>query len=39
MPRADLAQPGILNPIPAQARYPSCQLRVGAQPLPVLQAR
>ena len=38
MPRADLAQPGILDPIPAQARSLSCQVRVGAQPLPVLQA-
>ncbi len=30
------AQPGILQPIPTQARYLSCQLRVGAAPQTVL---
>jgi putative iron-dependent peroxidase len=32
-----LAQPGILQPIPAQARYLTCQLRVGADPRTVLR--
>lgn len=31
------AQPGILQPIPTQARYLSCQLRVGAAPQAVLR--
>ena len=34
---AHLAQPGILEPIPAQGRYLSCQLRVGAEPQTVLR--
>ncbi|MDO9251852.1 Dyp-type peroxidase [Hydrogenophaga sp.] len=34
---ARLAQPGILEPIPAQGRYLSCQLRVGARPQTVLR--
>ena len=34
---AHLAQPGILEPIPAQGRYLSCQLRVGAEPRTVLR--
>lgn len=34
---AHLAQPGILEPIPAQARYLTCQLRVGADPRKVLR--
>jgi putative iron-dependent peroxidase len=34
---ARLAQPGILAPIPAQGRYLSCQLRVGAKPQTVLR--
>ena len=34
---ARLAQPGILEPIPAQGRYLSCQLRVGAKPQTVLR--
>jgi putative iron-dependent peroxidase len=34
---ARLAQPGILEPIPAQGRYLSCQLRVGARPKTVLR--
>lgn len=34
---AHLAQPGILETIPAQGRYLSCQLRVGAQPQTVLR--
>jgi putative iron-dependent peroxidase len=37
MSTAPLAQPGILEPIPAQGRYLSCQLRVGAQPQTVLR--
>lgn len=34
---AHLAQPGILEPIPALGRYISCQLRVGSQPQTVLR--
>jgi putative iron-dependent peroxidase len=34
---AHLAQPGILEPIPAQGRYLTCQLRVGADPRTVLR--
>ena len=34
---ASLAQPGILQGIPAQARYLTCQLRVGADPRAVLR--
>ena len=37
MSLADLAQPGILEPIPAHGRYLTCQLRVGADPRTVLQ--
>lgn len=33
---ARLAQAGILEPIPAQGRYLSCQLRVGTEPQTVL---
>lgn len=32
-----LAQPGILEPIPAHGRYLTCQLRVGADPRAVLK--
>lgn len=38
MPLARLAQPGILEPIPAQGRYLTCQLRMGAQPQSLLRA-
>ena len=38
MSLARLAQPGILEPIPAQGRYLTCQLRMGAQPRAVLRA-
>ncbi|WP_439115188.1 Dyp-type peroxidase [Hydrogenophaga sp.] len=38
MTLSDLAQPGILANIPAQARYLTCQLRVGAEPQPVLRS-
>lgn len=38
MSLATLAQPGILEPIPAQARYLICQLRVGADARKVLEA-
>ncbi|MDG5977929.1 Dyp-type peroxidase family protein [Hydrogenophaga taeniospiralis CCUG 15921] len=38
MSLARLAQPGILEPIPAQGRYLTCQLRMGAQPQSVLRA-
>ena len=34
---AHLAQPGILEPIPAHGRYLSCQLRVGVDPRAVLR--
>ena len=34
---AHLAQPGILEPVPAQGRYLTCQLRVGADPRTVLR--
>ena len=34
---AHLAQPGILEPIPAHGRYLTCQLRVGADPRTVLK--
>lgn len=37
MTLAHLAQPGILEPIPAQGRYLTCQLRVGADPRAVLR--
>lgn len=37
MSLATLAQTGILQPIPAHARYLSCQLRVGADPRTVLR--
>jgi putative iron-dependent peroxidase len=37
MTLSDLAQPGILEPIPAQGRYLTCQLRVGAEPHTVLR--
>ena len=37
MTAAHLAQPGILEPIPAQGRYLTCQLRVGADPRAVLR--
>lgn len=37
MPLSDLAQPGILEPIPLQGRYLKCQLRVGEQPQTVLR--
>lgn len=37
MSNAHLAQPGILEPIPAHGRYLSCQLRVGADPRAVLR--
>lgn len=37
MPALLPAQPGILLPIPTQARYLSCQLRVGAAPQAVLR--
>lgn len=37
MSLAILAQAGILQPIPAHARYLSCQLRVGADPRTVLR--
>ena len=33
-----LAQPGILEPVPAHARYLSCQLRIGAEPQQTLKA-
>ncbi|RJP67613.1 MAG: Dyp-type peroxidase [Comamonadaceae bacterium] len=38
MSLAPPAQPGILQPVPAQARYLTCQLRVGAEPRAVLRA-
>ena len=38
MSLAAVAQPGILQPIPAQGRYLTCQLRVGADPREVLKA-
>ncbi len=38
MSLARLAQPGILEPIPAHGRYLTCQLRMGAQPQSVLRA-
>ena len=34
---ANLAQPGILEPIPAHGRYLTCQLRVGVDPRVVLK--
>lgn len=34
---AHLAQPGILEPVPAHGRYLTCQLRVGADPRVVLK--
>jgi len=37
MSLAAVAQPGILQPIPAQGRYLTCQLRVGADPRAVLR--
>lgn len=37
MSLATLAQAGILQPIPAHARYLGCQLRVGADPRTVLR--
>lgn len=37
MPALLPAQPGILQPIPTQARYLSCQLRLGAAPQAVLR--
>ncbi len=36
MSLAHLAQPGILEPIPAHGRYLTCQLRVGADPRTVI---
>lgn len=38
MSLAAAAQPGILQPIPAQGRYLTCQLRVGTDPRDVLRA-
>ena len=38
MTLAQLAQPGILEPIPAHARYLFCQLRIGAEPQQTLKA-
>lgn len=37
MSLSSLAQAGILEPIPAQGRYLTCQLRVGADPRTVLR--
>lgn len=37
MSLAYLAQPGILEPIPAHGRYLTCQLRVGSDPRAVLK--
>jgi porphyrinogen peroxidase len=38
MTLAQLAQPGILEAIPAHARYLFCQLRIGAEPQQTLKA-
>ncbi|MBT9551687.1 MAG: Dyp-type peroxidase [Hydrogenophaga sp.] len=37
MSTAPTAQPGIFEPVPAQGRYLTCQLRVGADPRAVLR--
>ncbi|UJW82339.1 Dyp-type peroxidase [Hydrogenophaga sp. SL48] len=37
MSTAPTAQPGIFEPVPAQGRYLTCQLRVGADPRTVLR--
>lgn len=37
MSTAPAAQPGIFEPVPAQGRYLTCQLRVGADPRAVLR--